>query len=450
MEIFSKIFMKIHKESTDENIVKKSNPILYWTYSNEEKCKDWDEIKKIWFYINGEDYNANGALPTIKKSMKKEEESKSEVRHLDMRKSKIDEKKSVRDKMKEEEKIRILNLQIDELKKKLDQSSSSPKMIVEPKPIYIINYSPLKTWNMRLIKSFEIEGCCATCFAIDNENKRLIAGTESGLIKLFNLDNLELDKEFFSNKNIIEILYLNDATTFLSVDAEGGIMKFDVITEEIKIVSHKLDHGASSATYILDGKTIYVSSGPNLYAFDVNANQIIPDKFKSYEFISISKVFYVKEVRLLVLGFENGNVKLVNPSNNIVVAEFQDHKSKITCLSSVKIKGEISIVSTSEDKVINFYSASAKTLLKTLKVASSRTTFPASMLLYGHDEKTLFTTHDDGKIVLNNFNTGDLENEQTTKYLSSAAEKITAAIYLGDGSHLVVATIEGKIEVYSN
>jgi WD40 repeat protein len=373
----------------------------------------------------------------------KKEEKKSDT--VTKKEGKIEEKDK-------DSNYKILQTQIDELKKQLDEikkNKANLDAVSLGKTIFINNPGALKTWNMRLIKSFSIDEAHATSLVIDHENNLLVVGTNVGVLRTYNLKNWEQVDEFQAKGSVNQVIYLNDSKTIISIDDKGAVLKYDLQSKSTsEIVT--LSSPASSAAYILDGTTVYISCGAQLHAFNIDSNKEIPEKGGNFGNSQINRIVYVKEEKLLALGFEDGSVKLWDISANQIHHEFADHKSKFTDLTVLKFKGDTAIASTAEDKLIHIYNVPEKSLAKSLKIASSRTSHHASRILYAYDEKTLFTIHDDGKIVLNNFNTGDLDKEQTTKYSSSSSEKITSALYSGDGTHFYVGTIDGKIEIYAN
>jgi len=220
---------------------------------------------------------------------------------------------------------------------------------------------------------------------------------------------------------------------------------------------HVLPAPITSLAYAMDGQNLYAASGRILYNYDIkNLNGKYEHKLIDFD-EELIKVLYVKEFKFLALGFKNGAVKLVDPISKSVIAQFKDHQKRITDLCIVKFNGAHALASTSKDYTINIYDLDEKALKNTLKVASSKTNSHANRIIYGHDEKTVFTIHDDGKIILNQYHTGSTDREQTNKDLiSSSGSKLSSGLFVGDGSTFIVGTQggqdgrKGKVEIYTS
>jgi len=207
----------------------------------------------------------------------------------------------------------------------------------------------------------------------------------------------------------------------------------------------------------MDGRTLYVASGRVLYTYDINnLSGNYEHKFIDFE-DELLKIVYIQEFKLLALGFRNGTVKLVDPGTRTVVKEFKDHNGKrVTDLAVTRFNGAPALASTSKDMTIHIYDLDEKVLKSSIKVATSKTNSHANKLIYGHDEKTVFTLHDDGKLILNQYQSGSLDREQTTKHFASNTAKLSAGFYVGDGNTFIVGMQSeqeggsGKIEIYGS
>ena len=69
-EEYDKLYKRIIDETRsniDEEQKNKSNRILYWNYTLEDKYTNFDDFSSKWFKINQEDYQEKGPLKLIKK-----------------------------------------------------------------------------------------------------------------------------------------------------------------------------------------------------------------------------------------------------------------------------------------------------------------------------------------------------------------------------------------------
>ncbi len=398
--------------------------MLYWNFTDENKHSNWEKVYKLWFQIASQE--------------KKSKKTESEIT--------LDDKKTECKKLTEKNLYSTKNSDVENefTKQKIKKENS----VTYTQMVYINNPIPLKGWNIKLNISLQLTDCYPTCFCYDNENQYLIVGTNTGKTIIFNSSNWETIDEIHSNESLNEVQYLNDGKTIISIDKLATVTKYNTSSKEERkfIVGESLS--LSSAAYLLDGVTIIISSGRNLLAYDINTLEPILDKSTCFDCI-IVKVLYIRQINNIVIGLENGNVILYNPLNCSTINEFTDHKERIIDISPIKYQGELSIASYSIDKTLNIYCLSKLKLLKSMKVTLKKTSLPANKLIYGYDEKTLITTHDDGLITFINYNTGDLEKDLVCKSYISDGEKITAAIYRGDGSCFIIGTEGKKIEVYN-
>ena len=492
MEELNKLLQQIYDDSINKkNPKNKSNRKLYWSYTFEEKHILFKNIKPIWNKINQEDYRETGPIKVIRKEYTKTDElenklpneekkveiipkkkeqiteeekielkknEKQENNKMEIQKYKDDEKmkeKNEDNKLQEEREeinnekhlsllsqINILYKIVNDLKHKINEKSKL-------RNIYINKPNPLKNWNLNLKNSFEIQGKYVKSICLNYETDTVIFGTKAGIILTYNIHSWDLIHNLSVHKGTVkDIVYLNDSRTIISVGNDGKIFKIDLETNTIIEFSITLPGPIRSIVYMRDGINIYTACQMSLYSFDIITGLQIQNK-TNYD-SEIMNIILIKAKNYIAIGFRNGMVRVFDPTSKNIVSEFIGHQMKVTSLSELRINGLFGVSSSSKDKTINIYSIEENMLKKTLKVAASRTNNFASKLLYGCDDKTLITTHEDGKIILNNFNTGDLEKEQTNKYLcSSADEKISSCFYCEYGINLIVGFQTGKIEVYA-
>jgi hypothetical protein len=424
--IIRSLFKKIADGTNQQNDPQQfnnCNKMLYWNFTEEKKHSTWEKVYKLWFHFASQE-----------KRFKKNE--------LEIT---IDEKKTECKKLTENN---FSSPPSSDLEKELIKRKSEKEYSVSyTQIIYINNPIPLKGWNIKLNISLQLNDCYPTCFCYDNENQYLIVGTNTGKTQILDSRNWETIHEFHSNESLSEVHYLNDGKTIVSIDKLATITKYNTSSkEEYKFIVGDTLY-LSSAAYLIDGVNLKIGNGRNLLAYNINTNELILDKSTCFENI-IVKVLYIRQINYIVLGLENGNVILYNPLNCSPIIEFTDHKETILDISPIIYQGELSIAVYSIDKTLNIYGLSRLKLLKSMKISLKKTSLPANKLIYGYDGKTLITTHDDGLITFINYNTGDLDKDIVCKSFISDGEKITAAIYIGDGSCLIIGTEGKKIEVY--
>jgi len=233
------------------------------------------------------------------------------------------------------------------------------------------------------------------------------------------------------------------------------IIKTDVTSNSSKESCHVLPGAIKSLAYAQDGSSLYAACGRVLYKYNIN-NLDGNYEHKVFDFEEdLLKIIYIKDLRCLALGFRNGAVKLFDAGIRQTIAEFNDHGKRITDLALTIFNGANALASTSKDMMIHVYDLDSKKKKTSLKIPSKSNSH-ASKLIYGHDEKTVFSLHNDGKIFLNQYQTGSLEKEQTNKHLISNELKLSAGFYIGDGSTFIVAMQpdseggKGKIEIYGS
>jgi len=308
---------------------------------------------------------------------------------------------------------------------------------------------------MSLRNSFEVGvNNYVKSICINHEEDIVVFGTKNGSIIIYKLSTFEpITSSQLHKGTVKDLTYLYDGRHIISAGNDGKIIKTDVLTNTSHESNHVLPSAIKSIAYGMDGKTLYVASGRVLYYYDINdLNGQFEHKLIDFD-DELLKVVYLKEYKQLGLGFRNGNVRIVDPRTRTVINEFKDHNGKrITDLTVTKFNGATALASTSKDMTIHIYDLNEKVLKNSIKVPS-KTTSHASRLIYGQDERTVFTLHDDGKIILNQYQNGTLDREQTNKVVSEV-NKLSAGFYAGDGNTLIVAMQSGqeggsgKIEVY--
>ena len=434
-EEYDKLYKRIIDETRsniDEEQKNKSNRILYWNYTLEDKYTNFDDFSSKWFKINQEDYQEKGPLKLIKK----EEFIEIKIENITVEDSK-------------DELYESLQLQINTLLETVHDLERILKHNSKLNTIYVNKPTSLKNWNHNLKHSFDIEGTYAKSFVINFDKNILVVGTKNGIIYTYNLNSWDLiDRLSLHHGTVKDIVYLNDLSTIISVGNDGKIIKTDLETKISKIFCSILPSAIKSIVYVCDGCTVYLACEKTLYSFDTNTCLELDDK-ATFESEPL-KLVYFKEKKCLAIGFRNGFVSFYCLLLKMIICEFTHHLERITDLAAIRFNGSVAIASNSKDKTINIYGIEENILLKSLKVPESKSTFHSRKVIYGHDEKTLISTHDDGKIIFHNFNTGDDDDkEHTTKMISSSIEKISSAIYCQDGFNFIIAKQSGKIEIFN-
>jgi len=460
-EELSKMYELAKKIHGDKDKEIKGNRHLYWKYTGEVKHATWEDLQKIWKKVTGEEYSEKPVKiekkPETKKEDKKEEkkEEKKDDKKDDHKKDdKKDEKKDKKDGKKYSE----LQNQIDELKKLVEDlrgrgGSHTVSNIFVHKP------TPLKNWNLSLRNSFDIgNGNYAKSIAVNYEQDIVVFGTKDGSILSYKLSTWEKVHASKPHTGTVKsITYLFDGKHVISGGNDGKIVKTDVTTHSSKESSHVLPGAIKSVAYAMDGANLYAACGRVLYHYEIN-NLSGNYEHKVFDFDDeLVRIAYIKENKHLAIGFRNGTVRLFCPEGKKTIKEWRDHSGKrITDLTVCRYNGAHALATSAKDMTIHVYDLDEKVLKASTKVATSKTNTHANSLIYGHDEKTLFTIHDDGKIILNQYQNSSLDKEQTHKHLISNAAKLSAGFYVGDGSTFIVALQpehqggNGKIEVYGS
>jgi len=340
---------------------------------------------------------------------------------------------------------------IEELRNK--NSAATLSHVFVHKPV------ALKNWNLSLRNSFEIAANnYVKSIAVNYEQDIVCFGTKDGTLFTYKLSTFDkLHSAKLHNMTIKALIYLYDGKNVISAGNDGKIIKTDVTTNTSKESSHVLPGAIKSVAYALDGSSLYAACGRVLYYYNINdLNGTYEHKVHDFE-DELLYVVYIKELKCLGIGFRSGAVRLFDPNTKKIVKEFKDHNGKRTTgLVVAKFNGAPALISTSKDMTIHIYDLDEKLLKNSIKVATSKTNSHANNLIYAHDEKTVFTMHDDGKIILNQYQTGNLDKEQTNKHLISNNAKLSAGFYVGDGSTLIVAMQSeqqggsGKVEIYGS
>jgi len=465
MKKFYELTEKIREETKKDKEKNKSNRHLYWNYTIEEKFGKFEDMHPFWLKITGEVYKEKGPVKVVPKPETKKEEKKDdkkdEKKDKDDKKDKKDDKDDKKDKKDKDDKddkkeggkkYKALQSQIDQLMKTVndlkDQLGKKPSNTAG-ETVYVHKHSALKNWNLSLMNSFELEGSgnWAKSICLNYEKDLVVVGTKRGHVMTYKLPSWELVDTFPLHTGAVNsVTYLHDGKSVVSAGKDGKLFKINLETknsEEFKSSLRKV----SSITHAGDGATIYITSESGLYTYCTKTLAPLENQKMTFE-SEIKKVVYLRDTRQVAIALSNGTVKVVDPKTKTEVAEFKEHAEKVYDLVAIKYKGAPALATCSKDNTMHIYGLDDKTVIRKLKTIS-KSSHPSHRIFYGHDEKTLISLHEDGKIILNNFNSGDLTQEHQNKAFGTGNEKVSVGFYCNDGNTLVVGLKSGKIEVYT-
>jgi len=284
------------------------------------------------------------------------------------------------------------------------------------------------------------------CFVYEQDIMAI--GTKAGTVELYNIvswSHLHTLKNHTSS--VKALVYPNDGCSVISASKDGKIFQTNVVTNQTKEISIESKAPIKSllCPYLTDG-LLFISSGSSITCYDLYSHtEICSHDFKD----EIQTSIYVREEDSIAVGFKSGAVKVFNINTRQVTYEHKEHTEKIKSLSKVRMGDAICVCSSSTDKKMKFLSTKTKTVVKTLNVVGKTRTC-ARGVIYGYDEKTVVTLHQDGKLIVNNINSGNESTEQSNKIFKiQSGEVITCGAYFGDSASIVIGSKSGNIDIFT-
>jgi len=286
--------------------------------------------------------------------------------------------------------------------------------------------------------------------AVVFESDLFVVGTSTGYLSVYKIYTWE---KIFSlkvhNGPVQCLVYLNDGRTVVSGGSDGNLIKFDVLSHKLAEFKDSPGSKINSIISTLDGDSVHVASDNKVYIYSFNTLTLLDTYSPVNNDETINRLSYLKDEKLVCVGTYNGRVVLYNHTSKSVAANHQEHgNSKITALTHCKIKGNSFVASTAADKTIKVFSLNEKKVVKSLNIPN-KTAHHARSIAYCHDEKTLITGHNDGKLFLHNIETATEGSDHVSKVLFSKEEKVTCIAYVGDGNFIISGLKNGDLGVYA-
>jgi len=358
----------------------------------------------------------------------------------------VKEDKAKEDKAKED-KERLNKAEMEKIEKEKLQKleDMKKKKRAENRPVLIFHKPfPIKSWNLTLLTSFNLpDGGYAKAMCLNYEQDLLVIGTKQGFIHLYNIKTQDyIDTLKFHKSTLKCLAYLNDKVSVISGDNDGRLIKWNLSDRNYTELITNSKESITSIINNVRGEMIYVSCGNDILLYDIFAiENTFDSKIPMNDYIQC--MVYLTEEKLLAVGLRSGEVKIVNPEKKKeVVHTFTNHSRKITDMCVIEYNKSEVLVACSKDKTITMYNIANRTLIKQFD-SPNKNSYPRQ-LLYLHDEKTLLTTHSDGKFYVMNYHL--IEKK---RHFINIESEITSCFYTGDSSTLILGKKNHNIDVYT-
>jgi len=356
-------------------------------------------------------------------------------------------KKKIRESKGKEEKEKLNKQEIEKLERerqKLEENKKRLAKIAETRPVLMIHkHHGIKSWNLTLLTSFNLpEGGYPKAICLNYEQDFLVIGTKGGLIHVYNNKTLEfLDTLKLHKSSIKAVAYLNDKVSVVSGGNDGRLIKWNLSERNYSELITKSQEPITSIVNNVRGENIYVSCGNDILIYDIfSIENTFDSKISMNDYIQC--MAYLSDDKLLAVGLRSGEVKIVNPISKEIVHTFNNHSKKITDMCVIDHNKTEVLVTASKDKTISMYNISDKSIIK--QFDSPNKNFYARHVQYLHDEKTILTTHSDGRYFITNYNL--IEKK---RHFFTTESPISLCFYLGDSSTLILGNKSGSINVYT-
>ena len=316
---------------------------------------------------------------------------------------------------------------------------------IKPLTIHYHKMIPLKNWNLKLKKTFKLsqDYIYATCYCVNNESENIYLGTKSGKIIIHKILTGEFISSLYYHKNsITSICYLNDGNTIISADKDGYLIKWDITVNQYEIIDLIKNCSIKNITYLFDGQHVCFSIDTKIYIYDI----LLKKEVNMSSFIllnKIIKVLWIEELKCLAIGMENGSINVFSIINlkKKLFCEFTQQNQKINDLQLCSYKNSNVLVSCS-DNAINFYDVSNKNFIKTLNSPHPEN-IPIKKLVNCHDNRTIATGHNDGRLYFTNY----FSNTKINKQFSFKSDKIKFINYSGDGITFICGYKNSEVDI---
>lgn len=229
----------------------------------------------------------------------------------------------------------------------------------------------------------------------------------------------------------------DDGSTWLFSLPSGDCLR--VLTIPGAVASDSTDHSqVAAAVFSKDGKRIVSSFMDMVYVWDPKEGTPVvkyggPEDSRFTNSCNIHSFTVTEEGPLLIVGAEDGSIKVGLLSAHKIVASLDMHESAVECLAVVQECGIL--VSSDIDGVVNFWD------LKTFKLRHSCRLFDAAVTCMKIvDTNTLVTTSIDGIVRLWDVKSGSCKKElkgHLDAILSMDCNASTIVTASDDGSCLV-------------
>jgi hypothetical protein len=349
-------------------------------------------------------------------------------------------------KYKAEDKIKKIE-ELTKLKQSLEEETNFFKKKSEKSPVFYVNqFSPIRSWNISLINSMMVpdNDSYVKCICMNYETNHVFFGTKSGKIHTLDLNTFE----FFSSiqahdLSVRSLLYINDGCSIISGGVDSKLIKWSITQgRREEFIRNPAAGSIRSITSMMNGEKIYVASGTYIECYNLLNMREETNSALSMNSI-VNCVMWNKEHQLLVAGLKNGEVILVKPQIKSVIAQFRDHQSKINSLAYCSYLGHHSVATCSKDNIIRIYNLSERVLSYAVDSYSKKMYFPKH-IIYGYDEKSLFTAHEDGKMFV-----VDYTKRGKKKYYFVKKSPISACFYCGDGCTIITGNKNSQIDIFT-
>jgi WD40 repeat protein len=468
-KILSDLLQVINTQHS-KNLQNKDERRLFYNYTFEVKFEKWEDWIPIYNRIKKETVKEIEIQQVeLKKSvtMKKSRQSvmlkyeavdtnhrKAEFSMDKLSKGDVHSEESISSKEENKDTSEIIkNLQVQnkmliERVNKLEKEINVIKK-EEETPLTVDIVSPMKSWNLCLIKSFSLQDSTtyAKSFCINPAMDLLIIGLKNGNLEIYQMNSWTYLFTLTGHKNSVKtICYLNDGKSIISGGKDGKLIKWDLIRRQALPFNNVLNSSIKSIVYDMNNNNIYAACLKKVYCFDIRTydkKQNLTLTLKS----NVTNLLWIKQNGFLVVGLDLGTIVVYDTEKLEIYFEIDVHKTKITHLSICESDIGLNFVSFSRDKTFKMFDVLEKKVVREFQVCD-KTNHYARGGIYCGDRKTLVTFHDDGKIVLNNYSMESELGKHKNKYYFSTDNKILCGVYLGDGLNFVFGNNLGNIDIF--
>ncbi|XP_053393326.1 protein qui-1-like [Mercenaria mercenaria] len=310
--------------------------------------------------------------------------------------------------------------------------SENGQLVVTASKHEIIVWSLLKRYTVETYH--DIHSGPVTCIAMTPDSKKLISGSQDGLLKTWNLDISDFSENFAGHTAAVTCLDLASDNSFAVSGSSDKTLKVWSITMATVITNYKGHDKVVSGVYVLSDNRLVLSFdvSQKIHMWRAEDGQTM----RLYAGPTLLHLVAPNSQRCISGGGDN-RLQIWNLSDGSVLKEIS-HTDKVTCLKCTKDSQYL--VTGSQDRSVKVWELDTGKIVQIVVDHSSS----VRCLAITCDNETILAAGDDGIIHVCSLTLGSIE-----KKLVGHFHKVTCLNLTADDSVLISGSLDNTIRVWN-